>query len=82
MLDVHEVQQFVLDHLTTRPGGGQLTPDSSLLDSGVLDSLSLLQLVAALESRYGITVTDEDLDPDNFETVGSVARLTAARKAA
>jgi acyl carrier protein len=49
-----------------------LADDTSLLDSGILDSLSLLQLVVFLEERFGITVGDADLLPENFASVNTI----------
>lgn len=59
-----------------------LSDDTSLLDSGILDSLSLLQLVVFLEERFGITVGDADLLPQNFASVQTIcAYLRAAAPA-
>ena len=37
-----------------------------LLESGIMDSLGILDLVAFIESEFNITVSDEDLSPENF----------------
>ena len=52
----------------------EIEPDESLFESGVLDSFALPDLIAALETEFGITVPDGDLRPRNFE---SVARIGA-----
>jgi len=36
------------------------------------DSLAVLNLISGLQSRYGIEIHDEEIDPDIFETVGSL----------
>ncbi len=36
------------------------------------DSLAVLNLISGLQSRYGIEILDEEIDPDIFETVGSL----------
>lgn len=59
-----------------------LSDDTSLLDSGVLDSLSLLQLVVFLEERFGITVGDTDLLPQNFASVQTICAYLRSRKPA
>ena len=59
-----------------------LSDDSSLLDSGILDSLSLLQLVVFLEERFGITVGDTDLLPQNFASVRTICAYLRTREAA
>jgi acyl carrier protein len=51
-----------------------------LLASGLLDSLSVLDVVAYVEATFGIGVTDEDLTPENFESIASMAAFVAAKR--
>jgi acyl carrier protein len=46
--------------------------DASLFAAGVLDSFSLVEFVATLESDAGITVPDSDLRPETFETLARI----------
>jgi len=48
--------------------------DDRLLGEGIIDSLGVLDIVGHLESEFGISVADEDLSTENFETI---TRLTA-----
>jgi acyl carrier protein len=57
-----------------------LANDASLMESGILDSLSLLRLVVFLEERFGITVGDADLLPDNFASVNAICAYLRARE--
>ena len=57
-----------------------LADDTSLLDSGILDSLSLLRLVVFLEERFGITMGDADLLPENFASVNAICAYLRARE--
>lgn len=61
------------------PPGVALKADTPLLEGGVLDSLGILQLTTQIEKTFGIQVSDEDFVPENFETVGSLARYISAR---
>ncbi len=47
--------------------------EANLLQSGVLDSLGVLDLVAFVENEFGIQVSDEELLPGNFRTITSLA---------
>jgi acyl carrier protein len=51
-----------------------ITDDALLLESGIIDSLGMLDVVAFLEQTFAIAVSDDELTPDNF---GSIANLTA-----
>jgi acyl carrier protein len=53
----------------------------SLLDSGIVDSLGILDLVAFLEKTFSIRVGDDELDPSNFDSIASVARFVASKRA-
>ena len=57
-----------------------LADETSLLDSGILDSLSLLRLVLFLEERFGITMGDADLLPENFVSVNTICAYLRARE--
>jgi acyl carrier protein len=47
-------------------------PDSSLLEEGLIDSGGLLETVLFLEERFDITILDEDVIPEHFDTIGSM----------
>ncbi len=51
------------------------SPEVDLLDTGLVDSVGLVELVVALEVRFGIAVPMEDLQIDDFRSVRRVAQL-------
>jgi acyl carrier protein len=55
--------------------GEQIDPTASLIDGGVLDSMFLIQLVAFVEQRFAVSVTPEEVSPDNFESLERIDRL-------
>jgi acyl carrier protein len=55
------------------PGAREATPENTWSDLDV-DSLDLVELVKALEDRFGITINDDDLKP--IESVGDAIALT------
>ncbi|HJQ69311.1 MAG TPA: acyl carrier protein [Blastocatellia bacterium] len=46
--------------------------DSSLFTSGLLDSFTLVDFVAVIESECGVRVDDHDLRPENFDTISKI----------
>jgi acyl carrier protein len=56
-----------------------LTNTTSLLDTGVLDSLSLLKLVLFVQERFGIVVDDVDLVPEHFASVDAICAYLRSR---
>lgn len=53
--------------------------DTDLLASGILDSLALVELLLELERSFGITTSVDDLEPDNFRTIASIAHFISVR---
>jgi acyl carrier protein len=47
--------------------------DEPLLKNGLIDSLGILEVVTFMEKEFGIVVSDEDLLPDNFGSIYSLA---------
>uniref|UniRef100_A0A832I1H5 Acyl carrier protein n=1 Tax=Eiseniibacteriota bacterium TaxID=2212470 RepID=A0A832I1H5_UNCEI len=59
-----------------------LGPDDPLIERGLLDSLSILKTVTWCEEQFGITIPDDDVLPDHFESVRAIAALVDRRRAA
>ncbi len=55
--------------------------DASFLANGTLDSLGIMQLVAFVESEFGVKVGEADLVPDNFDSVARVASYVERARA-
>jgi acyl carrier protein len=53
--------------------------DEPLLN-GALDSTDVLRLVVFIEDRYSVTIADDELVPENFATVRSLATLISSKK--
>ena len=54
--------------------------DADLVDGGFLDSLALVELVSELEQRFEIELPLDELDIENFRTVGRIASLVESRR--
>jgi len=57
----------------------ELTNELSLLDSGIVDSLGVLDLVGFIEEQFGIEAQDDDLVPENFDSIEALARFVKER---
>ncbi len=53
--------------------------DDSLLEGGLIDSLGLLDVVMFLESQFEITLEDDDMVSDHFDSIASISRLVEER---
>ena len=54
--------------------------DSDLLQTGILDSMSLVELFLILEREYGVKISMEDLEIENFKTISRIARFVAGHE--
>jgi acyl carrier protein len=77
---IGDLEKFILD-ITQGTGVESVAPDEDLLANGIIDSHGLMELVGFIEQRYRISVADEDLVPENFQSLQHIAAFVA-RKAA
>lgn len=52
-----------------------LSNDTSLIESGMIDSVNMVQILSFIEEKFGIKVEDNELVPENFETINSMRDL-------
>lgn len=76
-----EVRQFVVESFLFGKQETKLSDDDSFLESGVIDSTGILELVMFLEERYLFRVGDADLIPENLDSISRVARYVARKLA-
>lgn len=57
-----------------------LSDNLSLLDSGIVDSMGILDLVAFIEQNYGIAVLDEELVQENFDSISALHAFVGRKK--
>lgn len=73
---VARIRAFIVEHFPSARNR-TLHGDERLLANGILDSLGVLDLVAFLEDEFGISVADDDLVPEHFESLRSLAAFVA-----
>lgn len=64
------------------PAEHELDRDASLVQSGLVDSLGMEELILFLEDEFGIEIADEDLLPDNFDSVTAIVSLVERKRGA
>ncbi|WBB79879.1 phosphopantetheine-binding protein [Micromonospora sp. WMMD882] len=68
-----EIRQFIVSAFAPDIPLDQLPDDLDLLDTGIVDSLGLLRLIAWVGDRYRIPIEDQDISPAQFSSVASIA---------
>lgn len=80
MQDIRQtVRQFILDNFLQGEDPSNLTDDTELKESGILDSLSTLKLVSFLEDTYKVEFEANDLDAGNLASLASIERLVRSK---
>ena len=74
-----EIKRFLLEDPEIAFPDRDLAAGQSLLSSGLIDSLAVLDIIAFLESRFGIQFEPEDLTGENFDRISSMAALVRSR---
>ena len=69
------VDNFLFGDVSTVPAR-----DLSLVQSGLVDSTGILEIVTFLESEFGVHTSDEELAVDNFGSIAAIARFVVAKQ--
>jgi acyl carrier protein len=75
-----EVRGYLLENHLFTSDGAQLPNDASLLEKGIIDSTGILEVIMFLESKFGVTVKDSEMLPENFDSVNNIVRFVQRLK--
>jgi acyl carrier protein len=68
-----KLKTFIKDNFLLGYESSLFDDDDSFLEKGIIDSTGVLELVEYIEGTFGISVEDEDLVPDNLDSVNRLA---------
>lgn len=74
------VTAFIVENFLFGNAADAPAPGSSFMETGLIDSTGILELVAFLEGKYGIQVADDQLVPENLDSVASIAAFVVRTK--
>jgi len=75
MTILKDIEKFLLTEIAGDLGRQSLDPDEDLLEQRIIDSMGILKLVVFLEKTAGIKVMDEDVIPENFQSLNRMVKL-------
>ena len=67
------IRTYIAENMLFSDNGYPYSDDASFLEEGIVDSMGIMELVMFVEENFHITVEDEELVPDNFDSVGKLA---------
>jgi len=68
-----QIRHFIAENFLLSGDGFSLGDDASLLESGVIDSTGVLELIGFVEDTFQVEVRDEEIVPENFDSVDRIA---------
>lgn len=70
-----ELRAFITDSIMYGHTTDFLADNDSFLEKGIIDSTGVLELIGYIETRFGITVADEELVPENLDSINGLIRF-------
>ncbi len=67
-----ELKIFIFQELVHIPDAELFSGDGDLLEAG-LDSMGIMRLVLFIEEKFGVTLPDEEIEPDNIQTLNRIS---------
>jgi len=65
----HQLRKFIVENFLFGDETMPFSNEESLLDRGLIDSTGVLELVAFLQQHFGITLSDDEIVPDNLDSI-------------
>ena len=69
------IKDYIVAELMTGRSDDSLEDGQSLIETSVIDSLGIMKLLTFIEGKFNIRVLDEELIPENFETIECITTL-------
>lgn len=77
-----QVRGFILENYLFTADVSALGLDDSLLGRGIVDSTGMLEIIFFIEEQLGVKVKDEEMIPDNLDSVNRIATFVESRRKA
>ena len=74
------IQMFILENYLFTSDGSALGSDDSLLGRGIVDSTGMLEIIMFIEEQLGVTGKDEEMVPENLDSVSRIAAFVESKR--
>jgi acyl carrier protein len=71
---------YIRRELLNDDPGVTLNPETKLIEEGMIDSVSLMELVLFLEATFNVSITEEELVAENFQTIRAISQFIAQKR--
>lgn len=73
-----DIRDFIVESFLYGANNG-LGDDVSFLEKGIIDSTGILELVSFVQDTFGITVQDEEILPENFDSINKLSSFVSGK---
>ena len=77
-----QIRDFILENYLFTTDKAALGADDSLLGRGIVDSTGMLEIIFFIDEQLGVKVRDEEMIPDNLDSVNTIANFVPSRRQA
>ncbi len=74
-----EIRSFVIDNFLFGEADDRFSNDDSFFENGLVDSIGILTLVEFVKEKYAISIEDEEIVPDNWDSVHRIAAFVQTK---
>lgn len=75
-----QIKNFINDNFLYANNGEKLKNDQSFLKSGIIDSTGVLELISFVEDTFKIKIEDDELIPENLDSINNVNQFILRKK--
>lgn len=80
MTNAQRIKDFITDNFYVNDPA-EVTDDTLLVTSGIVDSTGMLEVIAFLEAEFGIRIADDETTPENLESIARMTRFVERKRA-
>lgn len=81
MSNEQKVRDYILDNYLFTDDQSALNNNDSFLDKGIIDSTGIMEVIFFLEEEFNIKVDDEEMIPENLDSVDSITKFISKKQA-
>ncbi|MBN1656725.1 MAG: acyl carrier protein [Deltaproteobacteria bacterium] len=74
------LRSFILQNFLFTDDDSALSNSDSFLERGIIDSTGILELITFIEEQIGITVEDEEMVPENLDSIDNLVRFIGSKQ--
>ena len=76
----NQIRQYIIENFLFGDTSAEFEDGDSFMEKGILDSTGILELITFLETTYGVKVEDDELLPENLDSINNIVNFLKKKK--